>query len=87
MNERSRPARRLPNIHSIGSKTSRPGGQRALVELVRSLPCDDPRCATVLAGPGAEICEDFAEAFERVGVTTGDRQLELPEIQPEERAA
>jgi hypothetical protein len=55
-------------------------------ELARSIPCDDPDCGTVLAGPADEsLCDDCASMFEQQGIPTADEQLEL--TSDEEQAA
>ena len=47
-------------------------------ELLRTVPCDDPECPTVLAGPAdPDLCEDCASAFEAQGIATSSEQLHL----------
>ena len=55
-------------------------------ELLRDdVPCTDPDCGTVLAGPtDPSLCEDCREQFEQAGIPTRDEQLEL--VPDEEQA-
>jgi hypothetical protein len=47
-------------------------------ELRRAIPCDDPDCPTILAGPvDPGLCGDCASMFEQQGIPTSDQQLEL----------
>lgn len=76
MNAENRPIRRLPNNNIVPKKANRhPGGSY----LLRSIPCDDESCGTVLGWPDAHLCEDCAGALEQQGIATPDEQLTLEE--------
>jgi hypothetical protein len=84
VNRESAPGKGAPhNKHSIGSETSEPDGRLALIER-----CTGGDCPMVLAGAAdPALCDECREDFGRAGITTRDEQLQLVEVEPEERAA